>query len=216
MKKTFYSLLVITALGLTACSKNDKELQEEQPEVPAAATMTRTLDFTILGTEKDTTYTTNTLIKATARFGDDAIVMGAEKNVFILSVDAGPGVSTDGAGDFVQFVIDRTTLKADYLGTYTFGTPSGLPVKHVRYAYISNKVSGAYSANLAGTNMGNSMTGELTITQYDAVKNTLSGTYRITGKLYSDPTDFSRATKWDDECDLAVTGTFSNVKIKQD
>ena len=215
MKKTLYSLLVLS-LGFTACNKDDKDQKENLPELPTEASMTRTLDFTLLGTEKDTTYTTQTPIKATARIGDDAPLMGAEKNVFIFSVDAGPGVSTDGEGDFVQFVIDRTMLKAGYIGTYRFDTRADLPLKHIRYAYIRNKVTGAYSAVLAGTNMGNTMTGTFTITHYDAARNTLGGTYTMAGKLYADPTSESRATRLDDECDLSVTGTFANVKIKQD
>ena len=69
---------------------------------------------------------------------------------------------------------------------------------------------------MAATNWGNPLTGELKITHYDAARNTISGTYAIAGKLYFDPTDPSSATRLDDECDLTVTGSFSNVKIKQD
>lgn len=215
MRKTLYFLLVM-AVGLTACNKDDQELKEEVPELPVEATMTRTLDFTLLGTEKDTTYANKEKIKATARFGDDAIIWGAEKNVFLVTVDAGPGATTDGEGDFVQFVIDPAKLKADYTGTYQFDLQADLPVKQIHYAYVRNKVSGAYSARMAGTNWGNALTGELKITHYDAARNTISGTYKIAGKLYFDPTDDSRVSRLDDECDLNVSGTFSNVKIKQD
>ncbi|ANE52403.1 hypothetical protein [Flavisolibacter tropicus] len=211
MRKTLYSLLVL-ALGFTAC---DKEEIKDVPELPVEATMTRTLDFTLLGTEKDTTYAHKEKIKATALFGNDAIIMGSEMNVFLVTIDAGPGVTTDGAGDFVQFVIDPAKLKADYVGKYGLGVQADLPVKHIHYSYITNKVSGAYSARLYGTNFGNTITGELNITQYDAARNTISGTYAIVGKLYSDPTDPSTASRIDDECDLAVAGTFTNVKIKK-
>jgi len=214
MKKTFYSVLVMT-LGLTACDKDSKDLKEEVPPILVQATMTRTLDFTILGTKNDTTYTNKTRIKATARFGDDAPLMGAEKNIFLLSIDAGPASGETGAGDFVQFAIEPTKLSAGYVGTYRLDSQSDPLVKHIRYAYIKNSETGGYSASLAGTNMGNPMTGELIITHYDAVHNTLSGTYAIAGKLYSDPVNYSRVTRLDDECDLTVAGTFTNVKIKQ-
>lgn len=213
MRKTLYSLLVL-ALGFSACNKNDKDLKEEVV-APSEATMTRTLDFTILGTKKDTTYANKEKIKATALFGNDAILFGSEMNVFIMTVDAGPGVTIDGEGDFVQFVIDPAKLKADYVGTYRFGSQADLPVKHIHYAYITNKVTGSYSAKIAGTNYGNALTGELKITHYDAARNTISGIYTIAGKLYFDPTDASSATRLDDECNITVSGSFSNVKIKQ-
>jgi hypothetical protein len=215
MRKTLYSLLVLT-LGFSACDKKDKELKEEKPELTAEATMTRTLDFTILGTEKDTTYANKEKIKATALFGNDAIIWGSERNVFLVTVDAGPGVTTDGEGDFVQFVIDPAKLKADYVGTYRFDAQAALPIKHIHYAYIRNKVTGAYSVRMAATNFGNALSGELAITHYDAIRHTISGTYTIAGKLYFDPTDSSTATRLDDECDITVSGSFTNVKIKQD
>ena len=110
MKKTFYLALVM-ALGLTACDRDD-----DVKAPPVVTTMTRELDFTVTGAEKDTVYTTASKINSEAGF--TSFTSSPEKNTFYAAFKAGPHVENS-VGDFILFKIDRSKLANGYVGTYS-------------------------------------------------------------------------------------------------
>ncbi len=206
MKKTFYSLLVM-ALGLTACDKDDVK-----KDPPVITTMTRELDFTVTGAEKDTVYTTASKIITEAGFS--SFTSSAEKNTFFVAFHAGPHVD-NAAGDFILFKVDRSKLKEGIAGTYSLHAQAN-PLKDIRYVYTVRNATGGITSSINEATMHSGMQGSLIIEKYDALNRTISGSYEMTVALQDDPTTFNIGHNPEEQCTLRVAGTFTNVKFIQD
>ena len=209
MRKTLYSVFAL-ALGMTACSPDELK---ELPELPVVTTMKRDLDFTVTGVTKDTIYTTASKIVAEAGFSNFS--SGTEKNTFYLYFNAGPHVN-NAVGDIVHFQIDRAKLKDGYVGTYTYELQATNLIHKIRYQYMVKDAQGNLQGSINETDMNTIMLGNVTISNYDAARQIISGTYSLSAALIDDPTTFKIGIYPEDQCQLTVSGTFSNVKIKQD
>lgn len=211
MKKILLSLLTVAlALGFTACTK---PVIEPVEDLPVSATLIRHVDYTVRGTSRDTTYST----------GGDKIITGAgygfksvqdkDANTFYVSIDAGPHIANT-YGENVVFVIDKAKLKPGFVGVYSADQQAATPLYDATYAYSYKSENGS-SANLHNLRMGLQMVGELKIEGYDALRKAISGSYRLFMRLDTDPLKFTRIMEPEDKCELTVSGTFLNVKIKQ-
>lgn len=207
MKRTLYSLVMLT-IGFSACKKD----AVKEPEPATTVTMTRTIHFTATGAEKDTAYTMSDKIITEAGFSNFS--SGTEKNTFYIFFNAGPHVD-NAAGDFIHFQVDKEKLKEGYVGTYLLNSASS-PLQHIRYLYIIRDAKGGIYKNISESDMGLNMYSELTIEKYDAVRKTISGSYRMTASLNGDPTKPFSYYDPNAKCQLDISGVFDNVKIKQD
>ena len=109
MKKTFYLALVM-ALGLTACDRDD-----DVKAPPVVTTMTRELDFTVTGAEKDTVYTTASKINSEAGF--TSFTSSPEKNTFYAAFKAGPHVDNSDKSAATATEADKSDVTVS--GTFT-------------------------------------------------------------------------------------------------
>jgi hypothetical protein len=202
----------VLAISVIACNKKG---EINQASHPATSTMARSLDFPIRGIKKDTNYANTNNIIASAGFSDLS-PLGSGKNIFYLSFNAGPHV-VNTVGDFILFQIEKASLHNGYVGTYSLDQQSAYPIKNARYVYAMRYANDFDTkGNIVEAALGAQMQGSLTIEKYDAVQNTISGSYTITANLNGDPTRLEEVVDVADQCTLRVSGTFSNVKINQD
>lgn len=190
------SLLLGLTLAFTAgCSKDDQETPEPTPQ--PTLTYTRSIVYQDNGQRRDTTF-------------QDAQLKGyATLTAQHLSVGAEPTTGTEGIG----FELARTKLPAALTGTYTLKTLRDQTLDAAVSYYYDQPESLGGGTILYASSMQH-MTGSFTISSYDAKRQLLSGTYTATLAGASDPT-VAYMTFPKRQCNITVTGTFTNVSLKQ-
>ncbi|UOQ66396.1 hypothetical protein [Hymenobacter volaticus] len=115
---------------------------------------------------------------------------------------------TAGADD-AHFEVDRARLSADWLGTYALRCRKR-PTDPVFTSYVhsANGVSSIYRFS----DFALDLTGDVTITTYDAKRQLVSGHYEVRAPEQLDPTNtgISNAPK----CTILLAGDFENLKVK--
>ncbi|TGE24789.1 hypothetical protein E5K00_06175 [Hymenobacter aquaticus] len=120
--------------------------------------------------------------------------------VLALDFEAGP--------DGPHFEIDRGQLKSGWVGTYALQSP-GSPSAPV-FASYSYTDSGGGIRIFRFSNFSPKLTGNVTITAYDAKRQLVSGNFDVTAPGENDPTKGTLETK----CDMHIFGEFTNMKVK--
>lgn len=196
MKHTLTLLLLGFTLAFTAgCDKDDRE-ETPEPTPEPAMTYSRSIVYHDNGQHRDTTFQAQQL---------EAY---ANQDAQQLAIGVHPATTTEGVG----FVLDRAKLPTSLTGTYTLKTlRDRTRDADVTYYYDLPESLGGGTI-LYFSNMQH-LTGNLTITRYDAKRHLLSGTYTTTLEGSNDPVvQYSTFPKR--KCDITITGTFTNIPLK--
>jgi hypothetical protein len=191
---TLACFLGTSLLLATGCKEDLEDQPEPLPE--SSATYSRSIVYDDNEQHRDTTFQAQHL------------KMYASQNAESLTIGVHPATSTEG----ISFTLDRDKLPAALTGTYTLKTlRDGTLDANVAYYYdLPASLGGGtilYASNVQH------ITGSLTITGYDAKRQLLDGTYTTTLEDSSDPTvKYSTFPKW--ECNITISGTFTNVPLK--
>ncbi|MCB2410616.1 hypothetical protein [Hymenobacter lucidus] len=111
------------------------------------------------------------------------------------------------ATDAVHLEVDRAALKTDWKGVYALKCQKR-PTDPVFVSYLYTDAGGTSIFRLS--DFTPELTGNVTITAYDAKRQLLSGTYEVVAPGQRDPlSDFSTAT-----CDITLAGSFTDMKVK--
>jgi hypothetical protein len=108
------------------------------------------------------------------------------------------------APDAPHFEINRAQLKADWKGTYSLrcGARPTDPV-FVSYSYHTDGYRIFRFSDFTQT-----LTGDVTITAYDAKRQLISGHYEVNAPGQRDP-----ASDLDQKCNILLVGDFTDVKV---
>lgn len=191
------SLLLGLTLAFTAgCDKDDRE-ETPEPMPEPAVTYSRSIVYQDNGQHRDTTFQAKQL--------KGFVTQTAEG----LSVGADLATGTEGIG----FELNRLKLPATLTGTYTLKTLRDRTLDADVIYYYKLPESRGGGTILYPSNMQH-VTGNLIISRYDAKRQLLSGTYTATLTGASDLT-VAYGTFPKRSCDITVTGTFSDVPLRQ-
>jgi hypothetical protein len=111
--------------------------------------------------------------------------------------------------DNAHFEIDRPKLAANWLGTYALRSRSQLsaPV-FTSYVYSLNGGSSIYRFS----DTTSDLTGNVTVTAYDAKRQLVSGTYEVRAAEQFEP---GKTPSFNDpKCTIILAGDFENLKVK--
>lgn len=190
------SLLLGLTLAFTAgCDKDDRE-QTPEPLPEPAVTYSRSIVYQDNGQHRDTTFQAKQL---------QGFVTQTAQSLF---VGVQPTTTTEG----INFTLDRTKLPVALTGTYTLKTIRDRTLDADLTYYYDLPESRGGGTILYPSSMQH-ITGNLTISSYDAKRQLLSGTYTATLTGASDPT-VAYGTFPKRSCDITVTGTFTNVPVR--
>jgi hypothetical protein len=201
--KLFFSLFA-TALLFASCSKNPKETVTD----PAAeAAFTRTVVYTNQNNLQITaSYNNNQLLQTRANIDGNQLVVG----LYVMPLQPG------NTGDGIFFRIDKSFLQQGLQNTYAVGGQTTPAVQNTRYTFMVEKPEGGFWSSIHETGMGLQMQGSLTITEYNANRKLMSGTFNVVIKdLISDPLNYNRVSTIDpiNLNTVTLSGTFTNVKL---
>ncbi|OGX89087.1 hypothetical protein BEN47_08150 [Hymenobacter lapidarius] len=205
--KTFTRTLLLAALtaasGLfAACSNKDKDDTPAPADPKPAFQMSSYFDFittTPAGGAAHSGYGTGyrpSDITATATLGPQ---------VLALDFEAG----TDNA----YFEVDRAKLSAKWTGTYALrcrNRPTD-PV-FTSYTYTVRTATGSSGAFYRFSETTRELTGNVTITAYDAKRQLVSGTYEVRAPEQNEPS--ATITFGGPKCTIILEGSFENLKVK--
>ncbi|OON66741.1 hypothetical protein [Hymenobacter sp. CRA2] len=198
--KQFLLPLLGLALTLTAASCDSKHKTEDpQPATPApAATMDRTFFYPA------------STVSSGIGYAPDELQTSAYYEPTTLSINVGPKSQQDA----LHFGIQRSRLASALTGTYSLqGLGSLTNDAVVRYSYAYVLTDSQTSLRLFDSNT-TQMEGHVRITEYDADRHLLSGSYEVRLPDVSDPTLPSRAGQNAPRCRVTVSGTFENVRLE--
>lgn len=194
------NLIALVAItGQVSCKKD----VITQPAPPTTSFLSRTLIFP----------NQNGAVKL-ATYNKQETWCGIEDGRLIFSLFYDPVMNKSG-GDGLVLKIDANHLINGIVKSYYFGQGAN-SILFSRYTYTSKENDGSTWASIVATDFGSQFEGNLTITNYDAVRKLLSGSYNISAnKLINDPTKKGNSSIDPlDLCDLTISGSFSNLKIQ--
>ena len=203
--KIFQLTSLILMFALFSCKKNP--IQPE-PDPAPAGTLTRTLVFPNQGgLVKQAHYNEISNPETIATKADGRLSIG-----IIITPKA---INT--AGEAIVLAIDESHLQNGLIKDYDYINPlSRIVLTRHTYSYMEN--SGDIWGSFTDSQAGVQFEGVLHITGYDKGRKLLSGSYSIMAKgLINDPTIKGIAAPIDpvNQCDLTVSGTFTNIKIRE-
>ena len=111
------------------------------------------------------------------------------------------------APDAPHFELDRAQLKPDWVGTYTLRCRAR-PTDPVFVSYSYSVGSGTRIFRLS--DFTQTLTGDVTITAYDAKRQLISGHFEVEAPNQLDPT----TSDLDKKCTITIFGDFTDMKIK--
>lgn len=192
---TLSLFLGATLLFATGCDKDDREEMPEPLPAPSV-TYSRSIVYQDNGQHRDTTFQAPQL-KGYVTQAAQSLAVGVE-----------PTTGTEGIG----FTLDRTKLPATLTGTYTLKSLRDRTLDaDVTYYYDLPESRGG--GTIIYPSSMQYVTGSFAINSYDAKRQLLSGTYTATLTGASDPTA-AYMTFPKRKCDITVTGTFTNMPLK--
>ncbi|HEX4957933.1 MAG TPA: hypothetical protein VFV46_07125 [Lacibacter sp.] len=205
MQKFTVIFLLLVGINLThgSCKKQSNNVVMLPP---AEASLIRNLVFTKqTNVEKNVSYGASQ-VKTTAGTdnGNFFIRLYTESNI--------PGT----ASESVVLYINESHLTSNLAKGYSFGTIEPA-LKRVYYTYTFHESGTSSWTSITDSGIGVVFQGVLNITSYDEKNKLVSGSYLLKArKLITDPTIKSIAEPIDpmNECDLTLTGDFSNIRIR--
>ncbi|SFQ32264.1 hypothetical protein [Hymenobacter arizonensis] len=198
--KIFTRTLLLVALAsasgiFTACS--------DKTEAPAPADPTPTFK---MGSYFDFVTTTPAGGTAHTGFGTTHSALDIKGTASlapqVLALDFIAG--TDNA----YFEVDRAKLSAAWTGTYTLRCRNR-PTDAVFTSYIYKVTTGSVIYRLS--DFTQDLTGNVTITAYDAKRQLVSGSFEVRAPEQRDPTTTSTTAP---KCTILLAGEFNNMKVK--
>jgi len=203
--KIFQLTSLILTLALFSCKKNPIQLE---PNLEPAGSLTRTLVFPNQGgLVKLAHYNEFSKPETIATKADGRLSIG-----IIITPK-----TINSAGDGIVLAIDESHLQNVLIKDYDYINPSSRIVL-TRYTYSYMENSGDIWGSFTDSQTGVQFEGVLHITAYDKERKLLSGSYTVMAKgLINDPTIKGIAGPIDpvNQCDLTVSGTFTNLKIRE-
>lgn len=195
----FLRLSLGSLLLLTAAACGDHHRTDPKPAVPAAsATLTRTFFYPASGVSHDAGY-------------DPAELM---VDAYWEPTSLGLNVAPKNQRDALHFGIERSHLTPTLVGTYSLQTRGALSnAAAVRYSYAYVLTDSQTSLRLFDSNT-TAVEGQIRISEYDAERHLLSGSYEVRLPDVSDPTLPSRLGQNAARCRVTVSGTFENVPLE--
>ena len=192
----FLATLTTASAVFTACSDKTEAPAPADPD--PAFRMGSYFDFATItpagGTAHSGFGTTHSSLDIKGRAAMDT-------QVLVLDFAAG--------ADDAHFEVDRAKLSADWLGTYNLrcrNRPTD-PV-FTSYVYSRNGVSSIYRFS----DLTPDLTGNVTITAYDAKRQLVSGHYEVRAPEQLDPTN--TGSNNEPKCTIILAGDFDNLKVK--
>ncbi|NDK54370.1 DUF6252 family protein [Pontibacter fetidus] len=190
MKKTllYFSLAALTFLNFS-CDTDGGDADEVIPEM--ALTMHRAFMYHDNHETKNATYTSANLQSA------------------FLTENERLTIYVGGDKDDISFEIAEADLPSGYVGNYVLKSlpnPDNGKAK-TSYSYATSPTSGSVFFSQA-----NAMNGSVEITNYNEKHQLISGTFELTMENVPDPTATSPTNPR--SCDVTITGTFANAKLK--
>ncbi|UOG75074.1 hypothetical protein MTX78_00410 [Hymenobacter tibetensis] len=193
--RTLFLAALATVLA-TACSDKTEEPIPADPD--STLRMGSYFDFTTItpagGTAHSGFGTTHSSLD---------IKGSAAMDTHLLVLDFSAGT------DAVHFEIDRTKLTASLLGAYALRS-SARPTEPVFTSYVYRRNGG--SSIYRFSDFTQNLTGDVTITAYDAKRQLASGHYEVRAPEQRDPT--SIGINNDPTCTILLAGDFENLKVK--
>ena len=204
MKKIHLTSLILI-LALFSCKKNP--IQPE-PDPEPIGSLTRSLVFPNQGgLVKHAHYNEVSKPETIATKADGRLSIG----IIITPKEI------NSAGEAIVLAIDESHLQNGLIKDYDYvNTSSRIVLTRYTYSYMEN--SGDIWGSFTDSQTGVQFEGVLHITGYDKYRKLIKGSYSIIAKgLINDPTKKGIAGPIDplNQCDLTVSGTFTNVKIRE-
>lgn len=202
--KTFTRTLLLAALTATsalfsACSDKEKEEAPAPADPTSAFQMSSYFDFVTItpaGGNAHSGYGTGHRpadITGTATLGPQVLALN-----FVAGFDN------------TYFEVERTKLSAKWLGTYTLRCRNR-PTDPVFTSYLRGSTNGGTSIYRL-SDFTRDLTGNVTVTAYDAKRQLISGSYEVRAPEQRDPSATVAST--DPKCTIILEGTFENLKVK--
>ncbi|GAB3299345.1 hypothetical protein [Hymenobacter tenuis] len=192
---TLSLLLALTLVFTASCNTDREDTPEPTPEL--AITYSRSIVYQDNGQRRDTTFQAKQL-KAYATLSAQSLVVGVQ-----------PITTTEGIG----FILERSTVPASLTKVYTLQTLSNRTLD-ADVTYFQDLPESLGGATIMYFSSMQHITGNLTISRYDATRQLVSGTYSATLTGSNDPV-ISYITFPKRKCDITITGSFTNVPLKQ-
>lgn len=203
MKCNYFVLPLCAIVLLVSSCRKEKPAAVQLPS--PEANLIRNLVFTNLtNVEKNVSYGTSVT----------RISTGVEDGNLVLHLEAGevtPGKSVES----VSLYINASHLGSGLAKGYTFGQTEPA-LKRIFYSYSFKESATSTWGSITDSKFGVVFEGLLNITSHDIKNKLISGSFLVKARrLLNDPTVKSIATPIDpaNQCDLTLTGTFSNVKL---
>ncbi|MCR5888497.1 hypothetical protein LRS06_12110 [Hymenobacter sp. J193] len=196
---THFVLAAALLLGVAACDSHENEPEPEVHAPVATFTMGSSIHYPAPNVTTAISYPSG-YVQHQAILNDELLY---------VHFDAKEG------RDAVNFTVERSQLNASIVGTYSLKSMPNpeAGAAEVRYVYYRENKPGNISASIYDSN-NSGMSGQLTVTAYDAKRHLLSGSYELRMKNISDPND----TSWDptdkERCDLTLWGSFTDLSIE--
>jgi hypothetical protein len=196
IRTLFLAAFTAAAASFTACSDKRDEPTPADPD--PAYRMGSYFDFVTVtpagGTAHSGFGTTHSPldIKAVATEGPQVVA---------LDFTAGK--------DNVHFELDRAKLGTKWMGTYSLRCRTR-PTDPVFTSYVRSENGGSSIYRLS--DFTQDLTGNVTITAYDAKRQLVSGTFEVNAPEQRDP--YSTGNFNDPKCTIILGGDFNNLKVK--
>lgn len=194
--RTLLLTILTTASALfTACSDKAEAPTPADPE--PAFRMGSYFDFTTITPSGGTAHSGFGTTHSSLDIKGNAML---DTQVLVLNFAAG--------ADDAHFEVDRAKLGTNWLGTYALRCRNR-PTDAVFTSYVhsSKGVSSIYRFS----DFILDLTGDVTITTYDAKRQLVSGHYEVRAPEQLDPTNTSSNAP---KCTIILAGDFENVKVK--
>ncbi|WP_035565867.1 hypothetical protein [Hymenobacter sp. IS2118] len=201
--RTLFITVFTAASGLiAACSDKAKDEAPMPADPTPALQMSSYFDFVTItpaGGTAHSGYGTGYRpadIKGTATLGPQ---------VLALDFEAGT--------DNTYFEVDRAKISAKWTGTYALqcrNRPTD-PV-FTSYIYTVRTATGSSGAIYRFSETTRELTGNVTITAYDAKRQLVSGTYEVRAPEQNEPS--ATITFGGPKCTIIMEGSFENLKVK--
>ena len=202
MNRIILFLALVCLIVASSCRKPVEEL----PDPVAESSLSRVIFLPNQGN----------LVKQALYFNSDQLKPrgGIEADQLFFFFDAAASVDNS-TGDALLLSINASNLETGLVKTYTFDA-AGPTSMQARYVYSSRQSSGDILSSITDSRFGVVFEGQLIITEYDSKRKLISGWYEIVAKnLINDPTVKSVGAPIDpiNQCDLALSGSFKNLKL---
>lgn len=189
--------VLLSGAGLTACA--DKK-EDPTPDPAATFELSHYFDTVTIAPGGGTAHSGGGQVHAPQDITGSAR-LDATGKVLVLKFAAKP--------DEVYMELDQAQLRPGWTGTYALRSQLR-PTDPVFVSYLHTNVNTTATTIMRLSDWAPQLTGNVTITAYDAKRQLVSGSYEITAPNQFDPSDLPARTV----CTVLLAGKFANLKVQ--